>query len=51
VIGKSGAVVVISVVSHPGGVGCWFNSVVVQVFFAAKINNISGMKWSDCWDT
>ena len=49
-IGKSGAVVVISVVSCPGGAGHWFDSMVVQVFFAAKINNISGTKRSDCWD-
>jgi len=50
VIGKSGAVVVISVVSCPSRAGRWFDSVVVQVFFAAKINNISGMKRSDCRD-
>ena len=36
-IGKSGAVVVISVVQCPGGVGRWFDSVLVQVFLPQKL--------------
>ena len=46
-----GAVVIISVVSCPSRASHWFDSMVVQVFFATKINNISGTKGSDCWDT